>query len=109
MESKNLEKIVFENRAWEEAEYPRLHMKEPETFTFTEIQDFQPITREVSLVIEYHRVRSKWLLEIYTYKGIRCDGTKEFFNSIQEIKDYIQKKYNKKTILPKFKVKGNLA
>jgi len=103
----NLENITFENRAWEEAEYPRLHMKEPEIFEFTKIKNFEPVTREIHLAIGYHRGRSqlsgtdKWYLDIETYKGNNCSGKTKIFSSINEIKEHIRNKYGKNPILPK--------
>ncbi len=64
--------IIFENRAWEEAEHPRLHMKEPETFIHTKIENFNPKETEM-----------------------------KFFSSVKEIVEYIKKTYKKAPILPK--------
>lgn len=106
METKNLEKVYFENRAWTKPEYPRLHMKSPEKFKYTEIQNFEPIEREIHLEIVYHhgeseRLRTdRWYLHIYIYNGKDCSGRFEIFSSIKEIKEYIKKKYNKEPILP---------
>ncbi|KKL49619.1 hypothetical protein LCGC14_2313680, partial [marine sediment metagenome] len=46
---KPIENLIFENRAWEEADYPRLHMKEPKTFTHTKFENFKPQEREIHL------------------------------------------------------------
>jgi hypothetical protein len=102
----SLESIVFENRASKSAEYPRLHMKEPETFKFTKIRNFTTVEKEIHLSINYHRGRSQrsgsdsWVLDIYTYKGKNCNGKPKIFSSLQEIKDYIREKYKKEPIFP---------
>jgi len=89
--------IIFENRAWEEAQYPRLHMKEPETFIYTEIENFRTQEREIHLSIDYHRGRKSWCLNIYWNNT----GEMKFFSSIKEIVEYIKKTYKKNPILPK--------
>jgi len=102
-----METLVFENRAWEKAEYPRLHMKDPERFKITEIQNSKPIEKEVHLAIGYHHGDAKrlgvdkWYLDIYFHEGRNCYGKIEIFNSIKEIKEYIKEKYNKIPVLPK--------
>ena len=102
-----METLLFENRAWEKAKYPCFHMKEPKRFTITEIKNFKPIKKEIHLAIGYHHGKAerlgvdKWYLDIYFYEGRNCYGKIEIFNSIQEIKDYIQDKFNKIPILPK--------
>lgn len=107
MENKDLEKLIFENRAWEKAEYPRLHMKEPERFKITEMRNSRPIEKEIHLSIGYHHGESerlrvdKWHLDTYFHEGKDCYGKRKIFNSIQEIKEYIREKYKKIAILPK--------
>lgn len=104
---KNLDKVIFENRAWINAEHPRLHMKEPEKIAFTEFKNFEPITSEVHLSIGYHYGRSqrsstdRWYLGIDTYEGNNCCGEIKLFGSINEIKEHIKEKYGKNPILPK--------
>lgn len=106
MESKKLEQIVFENRAWVKAEYPRLHMKEPKRIKFTKIQNFEPVTKEIHLSIGYHHGESRrygtdrWYLDVAIYEGTKCNGETKIFSSIKEIKEYIKKEYNKIPILP---------
>lgn len=113
MKSDNLEKITFENRAWDKADYPRLHMKEPEKFKFTEIQNFEPITKEIHLSIGYHHGQSKrygtnrWYLETLIYNRTRCNGKTEIFSSIEEIKEHIKTKYNKLPIFPELNMVKN--
>lgn len=100
MENRNLEKIVFEDRAWIKAEYPRLHMKEPETLKFTKTENFTPIDKEIHLEIGYHRGKKTWYLQIYYHQGLNCSGKVKFFSSIQNIKQYIRDNYDKDPILP---------
>ena len=95
-----LEDIYFENRAYREADYPRLHMCNPETFRITQTQDYTPIDKEIHLEIGFHRGRGRWFLAIYTHQDINCSGTHLFFNSVEEIMDYIRKTYKKNPILP---------
>lgn len=101
MENNSLEEIVFENRAWAKAEYPRLHMIKPEKFKFTKIQNFSSIKeKEIHLAIGYHHVKKQWYLEIFEYEGTQCNGDIKIFNSIKEIKEHIKKEYKKIPILP---------
>lgn len=106
METKSLETLMFENRAWEKAEYPCLHMKEPERFIVSETQDFRQTEKEVHLAIGYHHGESqrlhtsRWYLDIYYYEGRNCYGEIKMFNSLDEIKEYIKKTYNKNPIFP---------
>lgn len=106
MTSKELGKLYFENRACEEAKYPRLRMKCPETFIHTEIQNFETVEKQIHLEIGYHHGRSqflgtdKWFLDIDTFKGKRCYGETKLFNSIPEIKNFIQQEYKKDPIFP---------
>ena len=98
----DLENLYFENRSWKKAKYPRLHMKNPETFKHTETQNFTPIDKEIHLEIGFHIGKNSWHLTIYTHQGINCSGKTKFFSSIEDIKTYIQKTYNKNPILPEF-------
>ncbi len=82
------ENIVFENRAWEEAKYPNLCMKEPEKFKYTEIENFIPREREVQLTIDFHHGKMRWCLNIY-YNNT---GELKFFDSVKQIVAYIKKK-----------------
>ncbi len=106
METKSVETLVFENRAWEKAEYPRLHMKDPERFKITEIQNSKPIEKEVHLAIGYHHGESqrlhanKWYLDIETYEYKNCYGETKIFSSLKDIKEYIQEKFSKIAIFP---------
>ena len=103
----NLDNIIFENRAWEKAQYPRLHMKEPEKFPFTKVVNFEPVTREVRLTIGYHHGRSqrsntdRWYLDIYMHEGKKVFGKMKVFGSLEEIKEHIREKYGKNPIFPK--------
>ena len=93
---KPIENLIFENRAWEEADYPRLHMKEPETFTHTKFENFKPQEREIHLSIGYHHGKNRWHLSIYWNNT----GEMKFFSSVKEIAEYIKKTYNKNPIIP---------
>ena len=101
-----LEDITFENRAWEKAQFPRLHMKEPEKFPFTKIINFEPVTREIHFVIGYHHGKSqrlgteKWFLEIYMHEGKRCFGKMKIFGSLEEIRQHIKENFGKNPIFP---------
>lgn len=75
-------------------------MKDPETLRYTEIQNLTPFDKQVHLEIGYHIERGRWHLTIYTHQGINCSRTTKLFNSIEEIKNYIKKTYNKNPILP---------
>ncbi len=82
-----MRKLVFENRAWEEAEHPR-YVSEPLKIGEDEERVFE---------ISYHYVE--------TYEtGIRSDGHREtygswkFFDSLDECFDYVEKTYNVKTV-----------
>ncbi len=101
-----LDNISFENRAWEKAEYPRLHMNKPGTFKHTEIKNFEEVEKEISFAIGYHRGKKLWYLDTYTHKGTHCKGETKFFGSIPTIKEFIRKEYKKEPILPKFNQKG---
>ena len=91
------ENIVFENRAWEEAKYPNLCMKEPEKFKYTEIENFIPREREVHLTIDFHRGRKRWCLNIYYNNNT---GELKLFDSVKQIVEYIKKAYKKSSIIP---------
>ena len=94
---------IFENRAWEKAEHPRLEMKEPETFIHTKIENFNPKGTEIHLSIDYHYGRNSWCLNIERNDiGINnCTGEMKFFSSVKKIVEYIKKTYKKNPILPK--------
>ncbi|KKK40143.1 hypothetical protein LCGC14_1011250 [marine sediment metagenome] len=98
--------ISFENLAREKAEYPRLHMLKPESFKHIEIKNFEKVEKEISFEIGYHRGRKRWCLDIYTHRGIRCDGEIKFFSSIPAIREFIRKEYQREPILPAFNQKS---
>ena len=88
-----MRKLVFENRAWEEAEHPR-YVSEPLKISEDEERVFE---------ISYHYVEGKYYVETYETR-IRSDGHREtygswkFFDSLDECFDYIEKTYNVKTV-----------
>jgi len=91
-----LKTLLFENRAWEEAEHPRY------------VSDILKISENEERVFEisYHYVERKYYVETYETR-IRSDGYKEtygswkFFDSLDQCFDYIEKTYNVKTIIKK--------
>jgi hypothetical protein len=97
MTTNSLESIIFENRASKSAEYPRLHMKEPETFIFTESINFTPVEKEIHLAIGFRLGVGRWYLDIETNNSYK---ETKIFSSLQDIKEFIRKKFNKNPILP---------
>ena len=97
---KKMEKIQFENRAWKDAQYPRLHLKKPFPY-------FQHDGVYIHLSIGYHhgqaqRYRSdRWYLTIEKKYNSQHIGKTKIFSSIKNITDYIEKKYHKIAVIPK--------
>jgi hypothetical protein len=88
-----VKELIFENRAWEEAEHPR-YVSEPLRISDTEERVFE---------ISYHYVERKYFVETYETR-IRVDGRRdtyaswEFFNTLDECFSYIEKTYDVKAI-----------
>jgi hypothetical protein len=88
-----VKELIFENRAWEEAEHPR-YVSEPLRISDTEERVFE---------ISYHYVERKYFVETYETR-IRANGIKEtygswkFFPTLEECFNYIERTYNVKTV-----------
>ena len=88
-----MRKLVFENRAWEEAEHPR-YVSEVLKISENEERIFE---------ISYHYMEEKYYVETYE-KRIRDNGYKEtygswkFFDSLDDCFNYIEETYKVKTI-----------
>ena len=88
-----MKRLIFENRAWEEAEHPR-YVSEALKISKNEERVFE---------ISYHYVERKYYVETYETR-MRGDGHREtygiwkFFDSLDECFDYIEKNYNAKTV-----------
>jgi len=85
--------LVFENKAWKKAEHPRYVS---ETLKISE-------TKERVFEISYHYVERKYYVETYETR-VRSNGTKEtygyfeFFGTLNECLDYVEKVYNAKAV-----------
>jgi hypothetical protein len=91
-----MRKLVFENRAWEEAEYPRY------VSNVLKISENEERVFEIS----YRYVEKKYYVETYETR-FRRDGYKDtyaswkFFNTLDECFNYIEKMYRVKTVIKK--------
>jgi len=88
-----MNELIFENRAWEKAEHPR-YMSGGLKISETEERSFE---------ISYHYAKRKYCVETYETR-VRSKGYKEtyshmnFFDSLNECFNYIEKTYSVKTI-----------
>ena len=91
-----MNELVFENRAWKEAEHPR-YVSNALKISENEERVFE---------ISYHYVERKYYVETYEirtrHNGLReTYGSWKFFDTLDECFNYIEKTYSVKTVIRK--------